>query len=180
MPIPEITTIEQFHYNLNMGPGYDSYSELLKATNFSEDELKRICHFREDRHSRICLYDSPSLEALATCWKSGQKSAIHNYDFNHGWVKILSGRLSLQYFVLKDGKPEKSNEIDLHTGDTFYLNDNLGYHRFLNKSDGTALALFIYSDKVTHWTAYDVEENKFTEVETAYDHHLDEDLSHDT
>lgn len=174
MPIPEITTFDQFQYNLTMGPGYDSYSELLKATNFNEEELQRICHFKDDRHSRICLYDSPGLEAIATCWKPGQESAIHNYDFNHGWLKILSGRLSLQYFVLKNGKPEKSNEIDLHTGTTFYLNDNLGYHRFVNNGGGSALALFIYSDKVTHWTAYDPKEEKFTEVDTFYDRHLDE------
>jgi len=176
MPIPAITTFEQFQYNLNMGPGYDSYSELLKATDFNEDELQKICHFREDRHSRICLYDSPGLEAIATCWKPGQETSIHNYDFNHGWVKILSGKLTLEYFQLKDGKPVKTNQITLNTGNTFYLNDNLGYHRFVNNSDGNSLALFIYSDKVTHWTAYDADEEKFTEVDTYYDHHLDEDV----
>lgn len=173
MAIPSINTLERFQYNLNMGPGYDNYVELLKAVEFTPEELDKICHFKDEKHSRICLYDSPDLEAIATCWLPGQQTAIHNYEFNHGWVKIITGGLTLQYFGLKDGKPVKTNEIELHKDSTFYLNDTLGYHRFINTSGRDTMALFIYSDKVTHWTAYDEQQEKFTVEDTYYDLHLD-------
>ncbi len=173
MPFPTISTLEQLQYNLNLGSGYDGYTELMKAVSLTREELAKICRWSNSHHTRICLYDTPGMEALITCWEGEQQSTIHNYDFNNGWVKILQGQLWLEFFKVKEGRPQLDTEMQLYNGSTFHLNDTLGYHRFSNRSTQRAIALILYSDKLTHWKAYNEETEGFEVVRTHYDLNLD-------
>ena len=173
MPFPTIITLEQLQYNLSMGPGYDGYIELIKAVEFLPSELKKLCVWHPDHHARVCLYNTTGLEAILNCWEPGQKTSIHNYNFNHAWVKILQGELWLELFSTYRLPPEKSSEVCLRQNKVLYLDDNLGYHRFSNRSQERAVALVFYSDKPLEWVSFDEEKQSFEMEASYYDKDMD-------
>ena len=149
-----ITTLDRLIYHLNMGPGYEGYVEMVKAIEFDPAELTEIKHWGEDHH-RVRFYDTACLEALFTFWSQGQKSVVHNYNFNHGWLKVVEGELQLEYFKINVGKRDLRTTLKLSKGDVAMLNDDLGFHRFSNIGKGKAVMLHLYSDKIEDWEVFD-------------------------
>lgn len=150
----DITTLERLKGVLNLGPGNEGYAGLVDAIKLSEAELEKICSWQEDRYTRIRVYDTESLEAIITCWPAGIQGPIHNYELNHGWVKVLKGELYLEYYRLFSTEVQAYGKKVLKEGVYAYLKDGLGYHRFANREDHPAIALHLYSDKITRWHKY--------------------------
>ncbi len=150
----DITTLERLKYNLNMGPGYEGFSGLIESINLTDAELEKICKWQEDRYTRIRVYDTESLEAVITCWPAGSQGPIHNYELQQGWIKVLKGELYLEYYRLFSTDIEAYGKKEIKEGEYAYLNDGLGYHRFANRGDKPAIALHLYSDKITEWHKY--------------------------
>ena len=168
-----ITTLKQLKYNLNMGPGYDGYGQMVSAIDFSEEEFQNICSWLNDTYSRIRVYDTPSTEVLITCWNPGSKTPIHNYQLQEGWVKVLQGSLELEYFDISKGRPQMYGNKVIHEGEYAYLNDGMGYHRFINNSNSKTVAMHIYCDKIEHWEVFDENTGQINEVEVDCDINLD-------
>ena len=169
MTDPKITTIEQLQEALSRKPGQSGYSSVVDQIDISPKELEPYLHWKSEGHGRISLYDSEAIEAVLTCWEPGQSSAIHNYDFNQGWVLVLQGQLYLELYHMKDGKPVEVSELALGDRGLFYLNDGMGFHRFSNSSPYRTVALFIYASKVQQWTVYNEETGGFGLEKTSYD-----------
>lgn len=168
-----IRTIDRLKYNLNMGPGYDGYSAMVEAIDFSEEELAKVCHWREEGYSRIRMYDTECVEALITCWLPGSKSPIHNYELQQGWIKVLQGTLELEYFDVSTGKPQLYGNKVIQAGQYVYLNDGMGYHRFINNGNSKAIAVSLYCDKIVKWHQFNEEDGTVQEVEVSCDLELD-------
>jgi hypothetical protein len=150
-----IKTLSEFKHNLTMGPGYGGYTELIKAVDFSKEELTTLCNYNSDEYQRIRLYDTELVEAILTCWEPQQEGKIHNFENSSGWVKVLSGSISLEHFRIEQDGPVPYLSQDYQVGEVFFLNDNLGYHRFSNKCNERAVVLVIYADKIDRWQVYD-------------------------
>lgn len=168
-----IHTIDRLRYNLNLGPGYNGYSDIIGAVNFDEAELSKICYWRNEGYSRIRVYDTESIEALITCWLPGSKSPIHNYQLQQGWIKVLKGTLELEYYDLSSGRPVLYGNKLIKEGQYVYLNDGMGYHRFINHSKSKVVALHFYCDKIEKWQQYNEGEGTVSEVEVGCDMVLD-------
>lgn len=168
-----ITTLEQLVYNLNIGPGYEGYHGLVKAINLNPEEVERICQWEERDYTRIRFYNTDGLEGLITCWPAGVQGPIHNYELQQGWVKVLKGELTLEYYRLFSTDVEGYGKKKIKEGEHAYLNDGLGYHRFANHEADFAMALHLYSDKITHWHEYNTETGLVELVEVKVDQELE-------
>lgn len=168
-----ITTLKQLEYNLNIGPGYDGYGQMVAAINFPEEEVERICFWLNNAYSRVRIYDTPSTEALITCWQAGAKSPIHNYQLQQGWIKVLKGSLELEYFDVSKGSAQLYGNQIIEEGQYVYLNDGMGFHRFINNSNTQTVALHLYCDKIEHWEEFDEATGSVSEVEVSCDVNLD-------
>lgn len=168
-----ITTLKQLEYNLNLGSGFDGYGQMVSAINFSEEEVEKICFWLNDAYSRVRIYDTPSTEALITCWQPGAKSPIHNYQLQQGWIKVLKGSLELEYFDISKGKAQLYGNRIIEEGKYVYLNDGMGFHRFINSAKSRTIALHIYCDKIEKWTEFDEATGEVKEVEVGCDINLD-------
>lgn len=150
-----IKTLNQLAHNLNLGPGYGGYSELIKAVDLSEQELQKVLRFSEKDYQRLRLYDSNLVEAILTCWNPAQEGKIHNFHHSLGWFKVLQGSLVLERFSFNDdGQPQLQLSREIEQGEQGFLNDDLGFHRFINASPQKAVALFLYADKIEDWDVY--------------------------
>lgn len=168
-----IVNLDQLRYNLNLGPGYGGYSELVKAVDFSPDRLADLTHFDSKHYQRIRLYDSNLVEAILTCWSPGQIGKIHNFHHSLGWFKVLEGEIFLEHFKFKSGRPEVSFENSYPASTQGFLNDDLGYHRFSNPHSRNAIVLFLYADKIKDWDVYNRELGKVERLPAQVDFNLD-------
>ena len=168
-----ITSIDRLLYNLNMGPGYEGYSSLIEAVNLSDEETEKVCLWKEEGYSRVRLYDTTSVEALISCWRPGSKTPIHDYKLQQGWIKVLKGTLELEFFNLSNGRAELYGNRVIRKGQYVYLNDGMGFHRFINNSKSDAIALHLYCDKITKWHVLNEDSGKVEEVEVGCDLNLD-------
>lgn len=169
-----IVNLNQLQHNLNMGPGFGGYSDLLKAVDFSPEVLNDLCRFSKDHYQRIRLYDSNVVEAILSCWEPDQKGKIHNFHNSQGWFKVLEGAIFLEHFKFKDGSPEVSFKNSYPATTQGFLNDDLGFHRFSNPHPRKSVVLFIYADKIEDWDVYNPSNGKVERKRAIADSNLDE------
>lgn len=169
----EIKTLRQLTHNLNLGPGYNGYAEMVKSINLPLGEYEHLLRFSKVKYQRICFYDTEVLEGIVTCWEPGQKSPTHNYEDSVGWLKVLDGEIEMQHFYPEKGKNEPNFKKTFVKGEVGLLNDNLGFHRFINSSDKRTVAMIFYADKISRWKVWNQKKNEFEVQEVKCDLNLD-------
>ena len=65
--------------------------EWIRETDLSAEDIAAYQVFRPDRYVRNLLHAGPAYQALILCWRSGQRSPIHNHRGSNCGVKILRG-----------------------------------------------------------------------------------------
>jgi len=170
MPLADITTIEQLHRNLNMGPGYGGYAELVKAIKLPKKEWEGFTLWKKERYSRNCLVSCDSYEMLLVCWLANQSSPIHSYDFQEGWIKVLEGELTIETYLVnkKDKTASLKETIQLKKGESTYLNDSMGFHKVYTK-DKKSVSLHLHIEKVKRWEEFDPNTKQFKITVPHYD-----------
>lgn len=149
-----IKTVERLKYNLNLGPGYGGYSELLKSVQFDEEALEPYLHFNQEQYQRLRIYDTDIVEAVLTCWEPGQVGMIHDFHNSLGWFKVLRGAIGIEHFNLDNDEPILRFDYEYPSDSQGFLNDDLGFHRFKNLCTKRAVVLHFYADKIKHWEVY--------------------------
>jgi len=174
MVIQSIDTIEQLVHNLNLGPGYDGYTNLVDAIHIKAEELMQHLDPQAKQHQRLCLYDTPEIEAIATYWRPGQHSRIHDYNFQQAWTKVIKGQLILEFFDVFEGeaKAEITETRLLDQDEVIYMNNSFGYHRYSYLSEGDTIAIHLYADKIDQWHIYEPESGVISVEPTRYDKSL--------
>lgn len=170
----KIKDLAQLKYNLSLGPGYGGYNDLLKALDFSDEELEKYVQFADERYQRIRLYDSTLIEAVLTCWQPSQKGEIHNFNGSVSWFKVLSGTVVLENFDLKGDSHKLKYKQSFKAGEQCFLDDELGFHRFVNGAGERAVILHLYSEKLLKRKVYDTETSQVCLVKTTVDSTFDD------
>jgi cysteine dioxygenase len=65
--------------------------EWLRQTPLSAGLLIDFLVFRPDRYVRNLVHAGPGYQALALCWRNGQRSPVHNHRGSACGVKVLRG-----------------------------------------------------------------------------------------
>src|SRR5262245_31477678 len=63
----------------------------LRGTPLSAELLTTCLVFRPDRYVRNLVHVGPGYQALALCWRNGQRSPVHNHRGSACGVKVLRG-----------------------------------------------------------------------------------------
>jgi cysteine dioxygenase len=65
----------------------------------SLDELRPFMQFRADRYVRNLVYAGTAFQALLLCWRSGQRSPIHDHSGSSCAVRVLAGTATETLFA---------------------------------------------------------------------------------
>lgn len=65
--------------------------EWLDQTPLTAADLSDYLIFNSARYVRNRLHDGPAYQALLLCWRSGQRSPIHNHRGSYCGVRVLHG-----------------------------------------------------------------------------------------
>jgi cysteine dioxygenase len=63
----------------------------LTESPLTATDLSNFLVFKSDRYVRNLVHSGCSYQCLLLCWRSGQRSPIHNHRGSHCGVKVLSG-----------------------------------------------------------------------------------------
>jgi cysteine dioxygenase len=72
--------------------------EIVKRLFIRDEEMERYGRFRDDRYARNSVYGNEKFEIFLMCWKSGQRSLIHDHGGSLGGVKVVHGILTESLF----------------------------------------------------------------------------------
>lgn len=66
-------------------------SDWLARTPIELDDVRPFLRFSPERYLRNLMYAGPSYQALVLCWRSGQRSPIHDHTGSSCGVKVMQG-----------------------------------------------------------------------------------------
>ena len=135
------------------------YLQQLKITL---DDIKDYVQFSPDRYRRNLLHDESGYQALVICWKSGQRSPIHNHKGSSCGVRILKGVATETLFATAPNNlVYPTNSEWLYEGEvTGSEDDDVHQVSNLQDEDHDLVTLHIYSPPLLHMNCYSLESNE--------------------
>lgn len=131
----------------------------LRRTPLSADLLTTFLVFRPDRYVRNLVHEGPGFQALALCWRNGQRSPIHNHRGSSCGVKVLRGVATETAFArAPNGMVVATGSRDLETGSICGSYDD-DIHQVSNLQGGGAdlVTLHVYSPPLLRMDMYSLE-----------------------
>lgn len=130
--------------------------ELLQQLVVTEREISQYATFREHRYTRNVVFQDKTFEIVMICWKSGQRSLIHDHGNSFGAVKILQGVLTESVFELApNGMIKPCSSRDFQTGD-IQIENQFTIHQVSNLQPPplTTISLHVYVPPLARMNLY--------------------------
>ena len=125
----------------------DELRTRLSATNVTLEDLREHLHFEDGHYCRNLVADGPWYNMLAICWKSGQRSPIHDHAQSTCAFKVLTGVCSETVYAFSPcGQVVPQTTTDMPAG-LIVASQDADTHQVSNlQPEGTDLVtLHIYS-----------------------------------
>ena len=131
----------------------------LKGLELERADLAGALIFADRNYRRIAIHRRPHYEALVLCWKSGQRSPIHNHLGSSCVVRVVEGcATETEYVVSPCGKlvPERSRT---YTAGTVTGCRDAAIHQMANlEPPGHELiTLHVYSPPPSSWNYFELD-----------------------
>ena len=127
--------------------GVQELGDVLRRLDLTIEDVEPWVRYCDDGYQRNLIRSGPMYQAFALCWKSGQRSSIHDHAHSTCGVKVLTGTATETIF-----KPTPCGLIcpttthQMHTGEVCVSQDS-DIHQISNyEAEGTGLVtLHIYT-----------------------------------
>ncbi len=129
---------------------------LLTESAVSVDDVAEFLHFEDRCYCRNLLAESPWFNVLVLCWKSGQRSPIHDHAQSVCAFKVLTGVCSeVAYDLLPDGGVRPARTRDYRAGEIVASHDSETHEVSNLQGDGAELVtLHVYSPPLKTMRVY--------------------------
>lgn len=125
---PMLDPLFKYLDTLNAPADLETLRSLLQNLDITRKDIKEACNFEEDDYKRTVLKDSRWFEVVCICWRSGQRTPIHDHKGASCAFRVIEGiatetlfEKSPSGFVYptasnhqKAGYIAASNEADIH------------------------------------------------------------------
>jgi cysteine dioxygenase len=71
---------------------------ILRDSGLTLEDVRGFAHFSPVRYQRNLIHEGPAYHALALCWRSGQRSPIHDHCGSACGVRVLDGVMTETVF----------------------------------------------------------------------------------
>jgi len=90
-PPSKLAPLIRYLDGLTARASIDRLRELLHETQITAADLRDFVAFEDEHYRRNLVKLGPWYEILVICWKSGQRSPIHNHAKSTCGLKVLTG-----------------------------------------------------------------------------------------
>jgi cysteine dioxygenase len=92
-------------------------TDRLRALDVKWDEIEPFVRFADDTYRRNLMHVGPGYHALVLCWRSGQRSPIHDHRGSSCGVRVLRGTAAETIFLrTPEGHAFPTRTRELHEG----------------------------------------------------------------
>ncbi len=145
----------------------EGLGERLRAIDLKFEDVEPWVCYGDDCYQRNLIKSGPQYQAFALCWKSGQRSSIHDHAHSTCGVKVMCGTATETVFEkTKCGLvcPTTSNVMEC--GEVCVTQDS-DIHQISNyEPEGTGLVtLHIYTPGLEYVDTYSMESAEITRLE---------------
>jgi cysteine dioxygenase len=100
LPVPpKLQPLVAYLDTLTSRASIERLQELLGASQVTIDDVRDFVRFEPGHYQRNLVALGPWYEVLVICWRSGQRSPIHNHAQSTCGLKVLSGICTETYFA---------------------------------------------------------------------------------
>src|ERR1041385_4653516 len=133
----------------------------LKRVRVDLDSVRPFVQFSEEKYRRNLMHAGPAYHALVLCWRTGQRSPIHDHRGSACAVRIIGGVATETVFAMtEEGRLFEVRTRHLKDG-FMCVTEDLDIHRISNdQPDGQELiTLHIYSPPLLTMGQYSPEDS---------------------
>ena len=139
-------------------PDVRELADALRRTDVSIEDVADWVRFSDRQYARNLIRAGKHYHALALCWKSGQRSPIHDHAQSVCGVRVLEGRATETRFEVSPcGALKATGSGDMQCGDVMVSRDS-DIHQVSNlQAEGRNLVtLHIYAPPLLKMATYSI------------------------
>jgi cysteine dioxygenase len=100
LPVPaKLQPLVDYLNTLTSRATIERLQALLAASDATIDDVREFVRFEPGHYQRNLVCQGPWYEMLVICWRSGQRSPIHNHAQSTCGLKVLQGVCTETYFA---------------------------------------------------------------------------------
>lgn len=148
LPI-ELRELVDYLEGLSQRADVDRLNQLLSGNSSTLDALKSYVEFGDTTYRRNLISQGTWYELLCICWKSGQRSPIHDHAKSTCGLKIITGTATETLFEMTDcGQIKAVSSTDCSAGHVCTSQD-ADIHQVSNlQAESDLVTLHIYSPPI--------------------------------
>ena len=158
----KILTIQKLLEYLDSSPIAD-FPEILRMLQLSSDSLSAYQCWDPNSYKRNYITKNDRYELLLICWEANQQTPIHDHGGEDCWVYFLEGKFLEVKFADQGLHP--SEEGIKTPGSISFMNDEMGFHRLKNISNGKSMTLHLYAKPIRSCRIFDENSQRFLNKE---------------
>ncbi len=155
VPTP-LRELVEFLETLNSRAPIEQLGQLLSNLNVTAEDLRPYVCFGDNTYRRNLICQSDYYELLCICWKSGQRSPIHDHSQSTCGLRIIQGVATETLFETSDcGQIKAVKSTDCGTGHVCSSQDS-DVHQVSNlqAAGNDLMTLHIYSPPLKQMSTY--------------------------
>jgi cysteine dioxygenase len=86
-PLVALAELDQYPARVPLA----ALGDWLARTELTLDDVRPFLRFSDERYVRNLMHAGPGYQALVLCWRSGQRSPIHDHTGSSCGVKVIQG-----------------------------------------------------------------------------------------
>lgn len=164
---PALSELLSYLDGLSERASVQGLGEVLRGLDLNFEDIEPWVCYGEDCYQRNLIKAGDQYQAFALCWKSGQRSSIHDHAHSTCGVKVMCGTATETIFERTPcGLVCPTTSQPLHTGEVCVSQD-ADIHQISNyESEGTCLVtLHIYTPGLEWVDTYSMESAEITRLE---------------
>jgi cysteine dioxygenase len=150
----------------------ENHGRIIKKMNIPISEFEEYASWNKEGYTRNCINRTTNYELILLCWKKGDVTPIHSHDGQKCWVYQVQGKVTeVRYEENIAGELIETNRMQLNPGKLTFMNDNMGYHKLNNDTDGRAMTLHVYVSPINSCEVFNPNKEVFEYKKLKYDTH---------
>ncbi len=136
----------EYMHGLTRRPNLDELVEKLNSFDITAEELGENVRFHSSHYHRNLMFENKHVQLLCLCWKSGQRSPIHDHADSICGVKVITGVASeTVYEMTASGFIKPLSTVDYREGVVGSQDDDTHHIANLQGPDEDLVTLHCYS-----------------------------------
>lgn len=132
----------------------DVLREELRRLSLDPQEVGPWTHFSDNRYLRNLIHEGPCYQALLLCWRSGQRSPIHDHKGSACAMKVIQGKATETIFEkAATGHVYATASQDRRQGEVAASLD-ADIHQISNLQEECLVTLHVYSPPLLSMGSY--------------------------